>query len=278
MIKFRSILIPNSFIRSPLFRIQEPFALFDELYDKPWLRAGPYFVGIITGYILFKTNCKLKLPLVSNCLSTHTISLRLYSLFESIYLKKKRRFESKKWILNELFQIARLIGWALSTGIMFSVVYGLYPGNLTVPLSSVYAALGHTAWAIGVSFIVIQCCTGSATMIDSLLSLRLIYPLSRLTYCAYLVHPIIMLITASQMDGPLHLHNDIVVSEILEEVFLISIVSFFILVCAFQADSILWQSGRLLLDVVLHLDRVRGAGGQSVENRFHLEEEGEVEG
>ncbi|KAG9433383.1 nose resistant to fluoxetine protein 6 isoform X1 [Apis mellifera carnica] len=150
-------------------RIQEPFALFDELYDKPWLRAGPYFVGIITGYILFKTNCKLKLPL-----------------------------------------IARLIGWALSTGIMFSVVYGLYPGNLTVPLSSVYAALGHTAWAIGVSFIVIQCCTGSATMIDSLLSLRLIYPLSRLTYCAYLVHPIIMLITASQMDGPLHLHNDIV--------------------------------------------------------------------
>ncbi|XP_012348958.1 nose resistant to fluoxetine protein 6-like [Apis florea] len=106
--------------------------------------------------------------------------------------------------------MARLVGWVLSTAIMFSVVYGLYPGNLTVPLSSVYAALGHTAWAIGVSFIVIQCCTGSATMIDSLLSLRLIYPLSRLTYCAYLVHPIIMLITASQMDGPLHLHNDIV--------------------------------------------------------------------
>lgn len=134
--------------------------------------------------------------------------------------------------MNELFQIARLIGWALSTGIMFSVVYGLYPGNLTVPLSSVYAALGHTAWAIGVSFIVIQCCTGSATMIDSLLSLRLIYPLSRLTYCAYLVHPIIMLITASQMDGPLHLHNDIVVSEEVRfwKSNKKSIVSFFILV------------------------------------------------
>ncbi|XP_003490859.3 nose resistant to fluoxetine protein 6 [Bombus impatiens] len=150
-------------------RIQEPFALFDELYDKPWLRAGPYFVGIITGYILFRTNCKLKLPL-----------------------------------------IVRVIGWVLSTAIMFSVVYGLYPGNLTVPVSSVYAALGHTAWAIGVSFIVIQCCTGYARMIDSLLSLKLIYPLSRLTYCAYLVHPVIMMVTVSQMDGPLHLHNNIV--------------------------------------------------------------------
>ncbi|KAF3422389.1 hypothetical protein E2986_09844 [Frieseomelitta varia] len=150
-------------------RIQEPFALFDELYDKPWLRAGPYFVGIITGYILFKTNCKLKLPL-----------------------------------------IARTIGWMLSTAIMFSVVYGLYPGNLTVPISSAYAALGHTAWAIGVSFIVIQCCTGYARMIDSLLSLRLIYPLSRLTYCAYLVHPVIMVLTINKMDGSLHLHNNIV--------------------------------------------------------------------
>ena len=38
------------------------------------------------------------------------------------------------------------------------------------------------------------------------------YPLSRLTYCAYLVHPLIMMITVTQMDGPLHLHNDLVVS------------------------------------------------------------------
>lgn len=110
-----------------------------------------------------------------------------------------------------------MIGWVLSAMIMFSVVYGLYPGNLTVLTSSVYAALGHTAWAIAVAFIVIQCCTGSARMIDSLLSLRLMYPLSRLTYCAYLVHPVIMMITCTQMDGPLHLYNGIVVRREEEE-------------------------------------------------------------
>ncbi|XP_014486240.1 PREDICTED: nose resistant to fluoxetine protein 6-like [Dinoponera quadriceps] len=160
-----SIAYSNDYIA----RIQEPFALFDELYDKPWLRAGPYFIGTITGYVLFKTKCQLKLPVG-----------------------------------------AGLIGWLLSAMIMFSVVYGLYPGNLTVLTSSVYAALGHTAWAMAVAFIVIQCCTGSARMIDSLLSLRLMYPLSRLTYCAYLVHPIIMMVTCTQMDGPLHLHNGVV--------------------------------------------------------------------
>ncbi|KAJ8680792.1 hypothetical protein QAD02_016579, partial [Eretmocerus hayati] len=41
--------------------IQEPFALFDELYDKPWLRAGPYFIGMMAGYLLYKTNCNIKI-------------------------------------------------------------------------------------------------------------------------------------------------------------------------------------------------------------------------
>ncbi|XP_044593643.1 nose resistant to fluoxetine protein 6-like isoform X1 [Cotesia glomerata] len=152
-------------------RIQEPFALFDELYDKPWLRAGPYFIGTITGWMLFKTNCKLHTP---------------------------------GW--------AKIIGWIISSGIMLAVVYGLYPGNMTVTVSSLYAALGHTAWALAVSFIVVQCCTGSAAIVNSFLSLRLIYPMSRLTYCAYLVHPVIMMITSMQMDGPLHIHNGLVLT------------------------------------------------------------------
>ncbi|XP_034952182.1 nose resistant to fluoxetine protein 6-like [Chelonus insularis] len=160
-----SIAYSNDYIA----RIQEPFALFDELYDKPWLRAGPYFVGTITGWMLFKTNSELHTP---------------------------------AWF--------KLIGWIVSSGIMLVVVYGLYPANLTVTMSSFYAALGHTAWTIAVAFIVVQCCTGAAPIINSLLSLRILYPLSRLTYCAYLVHPVIMMITVTQMDGPLHLHQGVV--------------------------------------------------------------------
>lgn len=45
-------------------RIEEPFTLFDQLYDKPWMRVGPYLIGIMTGWILFHINCKLKLPKV----------------------------------------------------------------------------------------------------------------------------------------------------------------------------------------------------------------------
>lgn len=44
-------------------RVEEPFTLFDQLYDKPWLRIGPYLIGMMVGYYLFKVDSKIKLRL-----------------------------------------------------------------------------------------------------------------------------------------------------------------------------------------------------------------------
>jgi hypothetical protein len=49
-------------------------------------------------------------------------------------------------------------------------------------------------------------------VVNTLLSFRALFPLSRLTYCAYLSHPLIMVVTAFSLDGPLHIHNLLVVS------------------------------------------------------------------
>lgn len=43
----------------------DPLALFDKIYDKPWTRLGPYFIGMSVGYFLFKTDCKVKMSKVS---------------------------------------------------------------------------------------------------------------------------------------------------------------------------------------------------------------------
>ena len=51
-----------------------------------------------------------------------------------------------------------------------------------------------------------------AGVVNRLLSFRALFPLSRLTYCAYLSHPLIMVITGFSMDGPFHIHNLLVVS------------------------------------------------------------------
>lgn len=47
--------IPNS---------DDPLALFDKIYDKPWTRFGPYMVGMCVGWLLFQTNCKIRMSRV----------------------------------------------------------------------------------------------------------------------------------------------------------------------------------------------------------------------
>jgi hypothetical protein len=44
--------------------VDDPLAVFDKIYDKPWTRLGPYLVGMIVGWILYKTDCKIKMSKV----------------------------------------------------------------------------------------------------------------------------------------------------------------------------------------------------------------------
>lgn len=55
-IAFENNHIPNT---------DDPLALFDKIYDKPWTRLGPYLVGMCVGWFLFKTNCKIRMHRVS---------------------------------------------------------------------------------------------------------------------------------------------------------------------------------------------------------------------
>ena len=39
-------------------------SVMDLLYVKPWTRIGPYVIGFSLGYILYKTECKVKMSKV----------------------------------------------------------------------------------------------------------------------------------------------------------------------------------------------------------------------
>jgi hypothetical protein len=59
-----------------------------------------------------------------------------------------------------MFQAVAITGWALSIGMTFILVHGLY-GDLDPIMSAAYVALSHTAWAIAVAWIVTACSTGN---------------------------------------------------------------------------------------------------------------------
>ncbi|KAL3870698.1 hypothetical protein ACJMK2_038742 [Sinanodonta woodiana] len=129
---------------------------FDKVYIKPYCRMGPYVVGLITGYVLYRTKRQVNMPKVLN-----------------------------------------LLGWIVAASINIAVLYGLYnPDNkhvLNEPESAAYTALYRTGWAVGVCWVVFASATGNGGPVNTLLSWSPFVPLSRLTYCAYLVHPVIII-------------------------------------------------------------------------------------
>lgn len=128
---------------------------FNQIYVKPYTRIGSYLVGMMYGYLLFKTKGKV--------------------------------------VINRSI-VAML--WLFATICAIAILYGLYDTFHGPPLSvdvlAFYTAVHRIVWALAVGWVLFACVTGYGGFVNTILSWKPFIPLSRLTYCAYLVHPIIM--------------------------------------------------------------------------------------
>ncbi|XP_024888813.1 nose resistant to fluoxetine protein 6-like [Temnothorax curvispinosus] len=140
--------------------------LADIFYIKPWMRMNPFIIGIITGHILAK-------------------------LKNNFVLKKKHI----------------ILCWCLTIicgGFVLLLSYNRY---ISVLATSVYVALNRTLWAICIACVVIACSSKHGGVIgigNQLFSFKGWIPLSRLTYCAYLINPVI--IQAIQLFSETSIH------------------------------------------------------------------------
>ncbi|RUS88830.1 hypothetical protein EGW08_003375 [Elysia chlorotica] len=149
---------------------------FNVYYVKPYCRIGPYLVGMITGYILYRTECK-------------------------VYMSK----------------MAVLVGWAFAWAVGLAVVYGLFENTNGHPLSTdvaaLYNAMNRIAWGAAVCWVIFACATGYGGFINTLLSWKAFVPLSRLTYCTYLVHLLVIEYYFSSLRKQFYMDNtDVVVA------------------------------------------------------------------
>ncbi|CAC5410947.1 unnamed protein product [Mytilus coruscus] len=131
------------------------FPYFDYYYIKPYCRIGPYLMGMFTGYVLYRTNCKCQIN-------------RYVNLFV----------------------------WIVAAGLAIIILYGLYDevnGHpMSVDVAALYNTVHRTLWGACVCWVIFACATGNGGFVNTILSWKAFVPLSRLTYCAYLIHPIIM--------------------------------------------------------------------------------------
>ncbi|OWF41722.1 nose resistant to fluoxetine protein 6-like [Mizuhopecten yessoensis] len=140
---------------------------FMDYYIVPYCRMGTYVVGIITGYILYKTDCRCRINRYVN-----------------------------------------LVCWLVAAAVAMSVVYGLYdPVNghpLSIEVSALYNTTNRIAWGASLCWVIFACATGNGGYVNTLLSWKAFIPLSRLTYCGYLIHPIIMFAFYFSHQTPIH--------------------------------------------------------------------------
>ena len=129
----------------------------DLLYIKPWHRVAPYIVGLILGYVLYRF-----------------------------------RPSTKRYIYYPVF----LVMWILSGIFLMSTLYGLYfqwHGHVPKTADNViYITFTRFTWSLGLALLVFSCHYGYGGPINQFLSMKFWIPLSRVSYNAYLLHPLIL--------------------------------------------------------------------------------------
>ena len=85
--------------------------------------------------------------------------------------------------------------WVSATAIGLAVLYGLSDllDPSTVPeinaaTKVIYGTFHRLAWAIAVGWVIFACVSGYGGPVDRFLSWKAFIPLSRITYCVYLIH------------------------------------------------------------------------------------------
>lgn len=86
------------------------------------------------------------------------------------------------------------MGWLLSGAAMLTAMLGQYPFQqvdfMEIPLyvDALYDACGRVAWSISLTWIIVACLHGYGGFVTRFLSSSFWMPISRLSYCIYLVH------------------------------------------------------------------------------------------
>ena len=135
-----------------------------EIYGKPYCRITPYLVGILLGYIFFKK---------------YAIKVKKGALGWGIHLT--------------IWLVAFVLGMVN--------VYGLHSTwhghEFSAAENVMYFMFSRFTWGVTLFLVVYVCHNGYGGFINRFLSLPFWIPLSRLTFNAYLVHEIVMILMFS---------------------------------------------------------------------------------
>lgn len=180
----------------------------DKLYTKPWTRIGPYLIGLVAGVLLR----------------------------DGVIVK--RLAQAKVW--------HRMILWSVPLVIIGATLYGPFHVHLNNTSQAFYNALSRTSWAIGLALLMLMSVssnlrskkgesrmdvssigsiTSALNVVNGFLSWSFFVPLSRLTFCAYLIHPIVLMYIYRSLEQGIRYTNLVMLGYFTSGITLVYIVS-----------------------------------------------------
>ncbi|KAG8180454.1 hypothetical protein JTE90_024843 [Oedothorax gibbosus] len=193
----------------------------DRGYFRTYLHCSTYCVGLTVGYIL---------------------------------ATKKKLHMSMKLVL---------FGWVSAFVLALCVLYGVYDwnqGNVPgIALSTLYTCTNKFVWSLALGWVTLACMTGYGGIATSILSWGAFVPLGRLTYMAYLVHPIIQFLYIGSTRTLIRTAHRTMLFMYLADVVLAFVVAYFL--------SLMFESPFMALEKVLFSNpkRKQGSSGNTTE-------------
>ncbi|XP_078581951.1 nose resistant to fluoxetine protein 6-like [Branchiostoma floridae x Branchiostoma japonicum] len=169
------VLLLASFITTAViswqYDMKAPDGDFFKYYIKPYCRIGPYLVGVSVGWLLTKIKPK----------------------------------QTKSTTMSLLMTIGWCVAAAAAMTVLYST-YGQYHGTTlqTEGENVLYLTVHRTVWALALGWVVVACYHGYGGVVDIILSWDAWVPLSRLTYCAYLIHILLLTAVYLTLEVPIH--------------------------------------------------------------------------
>ncbi|TNN16654.1 Nose resistant to fluoxetine protein isoform 5 [Schistosoma japonicum] len=144
----------------------------EEIYVRPYTRCGTYMIGMLTGWLYYD-----------------------YPRIEM------RNISKHKILLGS-------IGYVITAFLIISPIfisYGVLSGLITeisVRAAASYLAFHRVIFTLGIAISIYQCAIGWSKPIYKMFTLSAFHVPARLTYCAYLIHPIIVIILINGTQTP----------------------------------------------------------------------------
>lgn len=165
------------------------------IYYSTHTRTSPWIIGIVFGYYLHNRGGK------------RTILPKVIWRIQEIDICKRFPYKdsSNNYDNSNPFQNLILLGWLMALAMLFAVIFALYPNNqpnanpLTHLEGAFYLSLSRIAWPIALAWIVFACINGYGGPINRFLSWSFWEPLSRLSYCMYIWHLLVVSINAGRI-------------------------------------------------------------------------------